>query len=394
MDLAELVKLAARGAEKQRRKNLFNSTMHYSAAANEGYLLNPAHLPGYVEAAKNFSDAKANDNNFQVRPATAYAPHALSSSFRPVEHLTYPHFSELQGAVRDVHANTPDAEHIARQGIADDINRYRLRIRGIPEHLHDTVLGMHHQAHPSEWGTFNAPLVFDPHTGSVSIGGTAYQLATPSAPSGSTRAPAVGRQQRALRIPSPELTAALQHLSKHKYLYAGGVSLAGLGAVGLHLHNQNQHEAEVLALHTRAKTAEDLTMHNSQTAAYEAGAAFAAKQAHGFSFASHEEDPTDVAVHPAGHYAAGIAKGTAVGATAGALSGALLLGGKHPVGKAGVGGLIGMGLGAGLGYHNVDTKRRAVEQAYGAQDPFALQKMSAYDAGSQFALQLIVERLQ
>lgn len=113
----------------------------------------------------------------------------------------------------------------------------------------------------------------------------------------------------------------------------------------------------------------------------------------GFSFAPHEDDPTDVAVHPGGHYAAGITKGTAAGAGAGLAAGLMSGGGGRKglanlgtrVGRAGVGALIGSGVGGALGFHHVDVKRRAVEQAYGAQDPFALQKMSAYAAYVKWA---------
>lgn len=124
------------------------------------------------------------------------------------------------------------------------------------------------------------------------------------------------------------------------------------------------------------------------------------KAAAGFSFAPHEDDPTDVAVNPASHFAAGIAKGTAAGTAAGAALGFLSGGGGRKglanlgtrVGRMGTAALVGAGAGGALGYHQVETKRRAVEQAYGAQDPFALQKMGAdeaYAMGRLFALQKI-----
>lgn len=123
------------------------------------------------------------------------------------------------------------------------------------------------------------------------------------------------------------------------------------------------------------------------------------KTAAGFSFAAHEDDPTDVAVHPAGHYAHGITTGAAGGALVGLGAGAMMGHNvKTMLTRGAAGALIGTGAGAGVGYHQVDTKRRAVEQAYGAQDPFALQKMSseqrvenAYALGRQFALQQLSE---
>lgn len=122
------------------------------------------------------------------------------------------------------------------------------------------------------------------------------------------------------------------------------------------------------------------------------------KAASSFSFAPHESDPTDVAVHPAGHYAHGITTGAAAGSLAGAVGGAMLGHNfKTMIGRAGLGAIAGAGAGAGVGYHQVDTKRRAVEQAYGAQDPFALQKMSsenAYEMGRLFALRMIASQKQ
>jgi hypothetical protein len=130
------------------------------------------------------------------------------------------------------------------------------------------------------------------------------------------------------------------------------------------------------------------------------------KAASQFSFARHEDDPTDVVINPTPHYAKGILEGGAVGSAVGIGTGILLrkhnAGFRGTLGMAGAGGLVGLGAGAMKGHNDVDNKRKAVEQAYGATDPFALQKMSsatertgqmynqrldaAYAAGYQFAM--------
>lgn len=123
-----------------------------------------------------------------------------------------------------------------------------------------------------------------------------------------------------------------------------------------------------------------------------------------FSFASHEDDPTDIAKNPTPHYLSGAARGAAGGALLGTTAGLLLRRGnaglRGTLGSAGAGALVGAGAGASTGYHTTDAKRKEVERAYGAVDPFALQKLSsvrsitttnehlsaAYAAGYEFAL--------
>lgn len=119
-----------------------------------------------------------------------------------------------------------------------------------------------------------------------------------------------------------------------------------------------------------------------------------------FSFAPHENDPTDIAKNPIKHHTSAATSGAATGALAGVGAGAWLGSGggfKRMRGAAGAGGLIGAGLGAGLGYHRSEKKQRTVEQMYGGgnNDPFALEKLSfdeTYHAGRAFALQQLREK--
>jgi hypothetical protein len=118
-----------------------------------------------------------------------------------------------------------------------------------------------------------------------------------------------------------------------------------------------------------------------------------------FSFAPHENDPTDIAKNPWKHHASAAAAGGATGAAIGTALGAWAGAGKgfkSMLGHAGAGALFGGGLGTGLGYHKSEKKQRTVEQAYGANDPFAMDKLSydqAHDAGRQFAWRMLREKL-
>lgn len=117
-----------------------------------------------------------------------------------------------------------------------------------------------------------------------------------------------------------------------------------------------------------------------------------------FSFAPHENDPADIAKNPWKHHASAAAGGGATGAAIGTALGAWAGAGKgfkSMLGHAGAGALFGGGLGTGLGYHKSEKKQRTVEQAYGANDPFAMDKLSydqAHDAGRQFAWRMLREK--
>lgn len=355
VDLYALIKLAARGAEKQRRKQLFQATDYYQTekatahyANAKGYLVNPEHVPGYVEAAKNFGEAKAIDPAFKVSPQSAYGP-KLGRHW-PVEHLTRDHFGELQDAVRANHANELDTEHVARQAIANDINKVRLHAAGVPKALHDQVLAMHHAEHPAAWGSFNAPLVFDPHTGSLSTGhrapaaGASPATSAPPRPaSGGAGAPpppgtgggaaaAAGTRPRAPRTPVPP-----GHFDTYKGRYAAGAAAVGLGALALHHYGQRKHEAEAAALHDAAKTASDPKL------------------------------PKEVA-DPFGQLNVHMSQGADTGA---------LVGSVLPLAGSAIGGLIGKGVGAihGIGAHHEATTKYEAETgkrlAFPARHPYS-----------------------